>query len=67
MTADSDTKCALCGESIERACQEPVFVDAGRWLAENYWQDSGTVCRLCLENRGRLAMMYLTEAELCIE
>ena len=64
MTADSGTQCALCGESIDRTGKEPVFAEAGRWLAEYHWQDSGTLCRLCLENRGRLAMMYLHEAEL---
>ncbi|MBP1727861.1 MAG: hypothetical protein H6Q56_234 [Deltaproteobacteria bacterium] len=64
MTAGNGMTCALCGESIDRAGEETVFADAGRWLAENHWQDSGMLCRLCLENRGRLAMMYLNEAEL---
>lgn len=61
---ESNVKCALCGESIDKEGTEPDFAEAGRWLAEHHWQDDGTICRLCLENRGRLAMMYLNEAEL---
>lgn len=64
MTTDRNTKCSLCGESIDHAGKESDFTEAGRWLAEHHWQDIGTVCCLCLENRGRLAMMYLNEAEL---
>jgi len=64
MIVDRGTKCALCGESMDRTGKEPVFAEAGSWLAEHHWQDSGMLCRLCLENRGRLAMMYLNEAEL---
>jgi hypothetical protein len=61
---DSTDKCAICGKGIDRTGKEPAFTEAGKWLAENYWRDSGMVCDLCLENRGRLAMMYLNESEL---
>ena len=37
------------------------FAEAGEWLAEEVWKDAGELCPRCLENRGRLAMMYLHE------
>lgn len=55
----SETKeCSLCGKAVE-AAKESLFADAGEWLSDAVWQDSGELCRQCLENRGRLAMMYL--------
>lgn len=41
--------------------EESEFARAGEWLAEDVWKDKGSLCVRCLENRGRLAMMYLHE------
>lgn len=57
---ESDEKrCTLCLRLIETTEFISPFVDAGAWLAEDIWNDSGELCSLCLENRGRLAMMYM--------
>lgn len=58
-----EKKCTVCGGSLDRNGSEPGFVEAGKWLAENHWFDDTSICCLCLENRGRLAMMYLNETE----
>ena len=51
-------ECTLCGKVVE-AEKNSLFSAAGGWLSEDVWKDSGELCNLCLENRGRLAMMYL--------
>lgn len=53
-----EKKCRLCGELIENA-EKNLLAEAGEWLAEEIWNDNGEMCNQCLENRGRLAMMYL--------
>lgn len=50
--------CTLCGSLVE-AENSSLFAAAGEWLSEDVWKDSGELCTTCLENRGRLAMMYL--------
>jgi hypothetical protein len=52
--------CTLCGEVIEGE-NSSLFAEAGEWLSHEVWHDSGALCRQCLENRGRLAMMYLND------
>lgn len=59
-SADRKT-CKLCGETFSSRAEKTLFEEAGEWLAEDFWQDSGDLCSRCLENRGRLAMMYLHE------
>lgn len=54
-------ECAICGNSFEEGCEETVFGEAGQWLAAEVWQDDGTLCSVCLENRARLAMMYVID------
>jgi hypothetical protein len=49
-------KCVLCGKVVEEE-KSSLFAAAGEWLSEDVWKDSGELCELCLENRGRLAMM----------
>jgi hypothetical protein len=51
--------CTLCGALFEKPDNNSLFVQAGEWLAEEHWKDSGSLCGECLESRGRLAMMYL--------
>lgn len=52
-------KCTICGNEFdETQIPDSVFHEAGQWLAEEVWQDSGELCPQCLENRAHLAMMY---------
>jgi len=53
--------CSICAAKFYEQGTVSVFVEAGEWLAEEIWQDAGTLCQQCLENRARLAMMYLHE------
>jgi len=57
----ADKKCSLCGKLIVIAEKRSLFAHAGEWLAEDVWKDSGEMCDLCLENRGRLALMYMRD------
>jgi len=50
--------CTLCGKAVEKE-KSSLFAVAGEWLSEDVWKDNGELCNQCLENRGRLAMMYL--------
>ncbi len=54
--------CSICGCEFdpEEAARSP-FAEAGEWLAGEVWNDAGELCPRCLENRGKLAMMYLPE------
>ena len=56
--ASEQKRCALCGKPVE-AEKSSLFAHAGEWLSQDVWNDSGELCNQCLENRGRLAMMYL--------
>jgi len=51
-------QCTLCGKVVAEE-KSSLFAAAGQWLSEDVWKDSGDLCNECLENRGRLAMMYL--------
>ena len=54
--------CGICkAEFEENAVARSVFAEAGEWLATEVWKDAGELCPQCLENRARLAMMYLHE------
>ncbi len=53
------TTCSICGSLFdENSLPDSIFLEAGAWLAEEIWQDAGSICPQCLENRARLAMMY---------
>lgn len=54
-------KCSICGKDLCAEFANNEFAKAGEWLAEDLWDDRGSLCVQCLENRGRLAMMYLHE------
>jgi hypothetical protein len=51
--------CTICKGTFdpEEAARSP-FAEAGEWLAGEVWNDAGELCPRCLENRGKLAMMY---------
>lgn len=53
--------CRICTAAFEEAAAPSPFVEAGEWLAGEVWKDAGELCPRCLENRGKLAMMYLHE------
>ena len=53
--------CSICGAEYERQAAATVFSEAGEWLSEELWQDAGELCQQCLENRAKLAMMYLID------
>jgi len=50
--------CALCGKEYDETAAHSMYAEAGEWLAGEVWQDSGTLCQACLENRANLVMMY---------
>lgn len=53
------TRCSICDKEFDETVKvDSIFHEAGAWLAEEVWQDSGAICPQCLENRARLAMMY---------
>lgn len=54
-------ECSICGVQFEERSAETVFGEAGQWLSSEVWQDDGTLCPSCLENRARLAMMYVVD------
>ncbi len=53
--------CTICGAEFVEEATKSVFAEAGEWLAAEVWKDAGELCPQCLENRARLAMMYLHE------
>lgn len=58
---NSGKKCSICGRDLNDKQERSEFAEAGELLAENIWDDKGSLCVQCLENRGRLAMMYMHE------
>ena len=56
-----DRPCVICGMKFNEEAAKSGFAEAGEWLAGEVWKDAGELCPRCLENRGRLAMMYLHE------
>ena len=54
-------KCSICTKEYDESAKASVFVEAGEWLAEEVWRDSGELCPQCLESRARLAMMYVID------
>ena len=53
--------CSICGVEYEEQREATVFSEAGEWLSEEFWKDSGELCPQCLENRAKLAMMYMVD------
>lgn len=59
--ANDGKECRICGRAVSPDEHGSLFADAGAWLAEDIWKDSGELCSTCLESRGLLAMMYLRD------
>jgi hypothetical protein len=53
--------CTICSSSYDENIPPSVFIEAGEWLSEKFWRDAGELCPQCLENRAKLAMMYLID------
>lgn len=53
--------CTICGHEFDETGATSIYGEAGAWLAEEVWRDGGELCLQCLENRAKLAMMYLHE------
>lgn len=53
--------CSICSGQFDENEAGSPYAEAGAWLAAEVWRDAGQLCRQCLENRARLAMMYLHE------
>jgi len=53
--------CSICKNEYDENEPASLYGEAGEWLAGELWQDAGELCRSCLENRARLAMMYCHE------
>ncbi|MBT0664102.1 hypothetical protein KI809_07280 [Geobacter pelophilus] len=54
-------RCSICHAEYDEAADDSLFAEAGEWLSEEFWQDAGELCRQCLENRAKLAMMYVID------
>jgi hypothetical protein len=54
--------CRLCGKTFDPGTLPTTPAEeAGAILAREQYDDAGELCLGCLDSRGRLAMMYLTE------
>jgi hypothetical protein len=54
-------RCPICNSEFIPGANPSLYAEAGEWLAAEVWDDAGQLCPTCLENRARLAMMYLSE------
>ncbi|CAG0995660.1 hypothetical protein GEOBC_02628 [Geobacteraceae bacterium] len=60
--ADGEMKtCAVCGGVFTPGHERTPYEEAGEWLAAELWNDAGTLCPQCLDNRAKLAMMYVID------
>ena len=53
--------CSVCKEEFSQEAEASLFGEAGQWLASEIWHDAGELCPRCLENRARLALMYIID------
>lgn len=53
--------CAVCGGEFTPGQECTPYEEAGEWLAAELWNDAGTLCPQCLDNRAKLAMMYVID------
>ena len=53
--------CAVCGGEFTPGQERTPYEEAGEWLAAELWNDAGTLCPQCLDNRAKLAMMYVID------
>ena len=53
--------CTICNNNYDENISPSTFIEAGEWLSDEFWQDAGELCPQCLENRAKLAMMYMID------
>lgn len=53
--------CTICAHQYDEHDTRTIFEEAGEWLSEEFWKDGGELCPQCLENRAKLAMMYIID------
>jgi len=58
---DEQQICSICGVEYGEQPTATILSEAGEWLSEEFWQDAGQLCQQCLENRAKLAMMYVID------
>jgi len=59
---ENETKtCAVCGGEFTPGQERTPYEEAGEWLAAELWNDAGLLCPQCLDNRAKLAMMYVID------
>jgi len=54
-------RCSICQTEYPEVTDASLFAEAGEWLSEEFWKDAGQLCPRCLENRVKLAMMYVID------
>jgi hypothetical protein len=54
-------QCKLCRKEFNENEHLTEYAEAGGWMAAEIWQDKGDLCPQCLENRAKLAMMYVID------
>lgn len=59
---DNEAKiCTVCGMEFVPGEERSLYEEAGEWLAAELWNDAGAICPQCLDNRAKLAMMYVID------
>lgn len=59
---ENETKtCTVCGNEFTPVEERSLYEEAGEWLAAELWNDAGALCPQCLDNRAKLAMMYVID------
>lgn len=53
--------CTICAQQYDEHETRTIFEEAGEWLSNEFWKDRGELCPQCLENRAKLAMMYIID------
>jgi hypothetical protein len=61
VSGEENRICAVCGKEFTPGELDTLFEEAGEWLSAELWDDAGRLCPQCLENRARLAMMYIID------
>ena len=61
MGSEEKRICTICRKEFTPGDNRSVFEEAGEWLAAELWDDAGRLCPQCLENRAKLAMMYIID------
>ena len=61
MRREENKICGVCGGEFTPGTPGTLLEEAGEWLSAEFWEDAGHLCPTCLENRARLALMYIID------